>query len=453
MKKLIPLLTLILLLTACGGKTAGSPSDPESVSGSDNSGIGDTPTGGNTSDGEGSEAAGTGGQAINHDNPREYFTAEEAAEIIDRSENMKVSDEYFYALVPKSIDHVSEFYVSSGVPLSRQEALDEFISVFEYLFPGKELNKKCLYYMVSLPDDPNVNDVDGMSEEYLAALGLHPIYDEKIYNGYMDGTLGTLNGTSFFVYLEELYPNENSVSLTMRSPFGNDLCYFNKGVAQKLFEKRPDGNSEFSAWQHFYPDEDTYFKYLDRFTPDSEEKFMLLDKEISIKDAAKNFEDYIASIPCASESVYGLRVNKAYVYEADGTHYLSFDALPVYDGIPLDTGTLGGMIKSDDVEYVYGTYRARRVLEETPHSEILPFEQAVGIASEKMTAYVDFKVEEAELVYRVGANVSGSMLLGETKQPAVPSWMFRLHNPNDSMYYYAYVNALTGDFSVTTSKY
>lgn len=435
MKKLVPLLLLATFLTACGG---------------------DTPIGGD------SENDGTYiDPNINHDNPREYYTAEEVTEMINKSENMKVSDEYFYSLVPKSFDHVSEFYQAYGKPLPEKEALDEFLAVYGYLFPEHELNKNCLYYMSPLPTDPKEVDVyfdeNGnriRGENYFASLGLHPIYDRKYYNMFLRGELGNPKTSAFFSYDEQFYENENSVSLTMRSPFGNDICYFNKGVAQKIFENLYNGETKFYAWGHFTPnDSDVNFEYVGCFTPDSEESFMLLDKEISVKDAVRNFEDYIASIPGVSVKVFGMHVDKVYVYKADSEHYYYwFRTAPIYDGIPFNEGASGGMIKSDDVDYIYGTYLAWRVLEETPHTEIIPFEEAVKITSEKMTGYVEFKVEETALVYRTGKNVSGNDGVGEGRYPVAPVWRFIMSNPNDERYYHAYVNALTGEFDVETSK-
>lgn len=457
MKKLLPLLSLILLLTACGGKATDSSNASEGVSN------GDTPIGGNSSGAD-------SGQNIVHDNPREYYTDEEAAEIIDRSANMKTA-EGFYSLAPKSIDHVSEFYSSTAEPLPHKEGLEELLSVFEYLFPEHEFNKNCLFFYSPLPEDPeeidayddeNGNYIKG--ENYYASLGLHPLCDEKYYDRIISGEMGT----GYFFYHEDLYPNENSVSFTMRSPFGNDICTFNKGVAQKICEQRYFGKTEYYAWELFQPGSkiehgkpETFFEYVGTFPSDSEESFMLLDKEISIKHAVQFFEDYIANIPCtSSNSAYGIHVNEVSVYKADDEHYCyEYTTSRIYDGIPFDYAYDGTetdankdlataiMIKSDDVDVLYASYRAYAVSEETPHTEMIPFKEAVKITSDKMTDYVDFQVMRAELMYRSKGNISGSWLIGEDKEPVYPSWKFLLYNPNDDSYYAAYVNALTGEFS------
>lgn len=178
-------------------------------------------------------------QPINHENPRVDYTKDEVREIISNAGSFKVSDKYFYASVPRSIDHVSEFYAGLSDPLPRKEALDEFHTVFEYLFPEKDLNKECLFYYAVLPDDvedceQSIDDIP-LTQEYYSSIHQQPIYDEKNYESYMNGTLGNEQTESYFLYDEGKYPNEDPVALMMRSPFGNDLCAFNKGQAHKFF--------------------------------------------------------------------------------------------------------------------------------------------------------------------------------------------------------------------------
>lgn len=417
---------------------------------------------GNGISGNSSENSDTINQTINHKNPRVDYTKEEVREIINNSGSFKASDEYFYASVPRSIDHVSEFYTGFSDPLPRQEALDEFCTVFEYLFPEKELNKECLYYYAELPGDPknttqSLDDLP-LTQEYYSSIHQQPIYNEKNYESYINGTLGDERAGSYFFYDEGKYPNENPVAIMMRSPFGNDLCAFNKGQAHKFLKNE---NEKYFVSVLFYPQ--NRMELIKTLPPDSEEKYKLSGKEISVKDAVKFFENYIASIPCANKnSAYGIHVNDVGVYKInDENYYLGFTCSRIHDGIHFDyyDGKIsvntnefpdlsqGGMACGDDVNDVYGTYRAQVIDKESAidYSEVVPFENAIKLAVDTITDYVDFEVERAELIY---TQDSGNSKFGEAIDKVSPKWKFLLHNPNDDRYYAVYVDALTGEVSV-----
>lgn len=104
------------------------------------------------------------------------------------------------------------------------------------------------------------------------------------------------------------------------------------------------------------------------------------------------------------------------------------------------------MIKSDDADFIYGTFKTATIMEEKQFSEIIPFEKAVEITSEKMTGYVDFEVTSAMLVYCTNDDISGSGRLGETRSPVFPAWKISLYNPTENCVYGCYVNALNGEF-------
>ena len=401
-------------------------------------------------------------QPINHENPRVDYTKDEVREIINNSGGFKASDKHFYASVPKSIDHVSEFYTGFSDPLPRQEALEEFSTVFEYLFPEKELNKEFLYYYAELPNDPkntsqSLDDLP-LTQGYYSSIHQQPIYDEKNYKSYINGTLGDERVNSYFFYDEGKHPNENPVAIMMRSPFGNDLCAFNKGQAHKFFKNE---NEKYFVTVLYFPQQE--MELIKNLPPDSEEKYKLSGKEVSVKDAVKFFEDYISSIPCANESsAYGIHVNDVEVYKInDDNYYFSFNCSRIHDGIHFDyyDGKIsvnsnespdlsqGGMVRADDVNYAYETYRAQIIDKESAidYSKVVPFGNAVKLAVDNMTNYVDFEVERAELIY---TQDTGNSKFGEAIDKVSPKWKFLLHNPNDDRYYAVYVDALNGEVSV-----
>lgn len=433
------LLTILVCCTACDRHDNHSNNSlvPYSKDTSDTS---------NNSTDETSNAVIKSEPVVRHENPRVDFTKEEVREIIEQYSNINVSDDYFYASVPKKIDHVSEFYNSTSFQLPPQENYDEYKRIFEYLFPGHELDMTCLYYNSHMDDNDEAD---------------HKLSDENNLEAFLNGKYEQSRYMRFLYYDECENLKENSVSMYYRSPFGNDYCVFNKGVCNK-FTAGLRGEDKYYAYEQFrLNDPDFNFEYVGSYPPDSEAAFKLLDdKEITIKDAVSFFEHYIASIPSAEQPVFGIHVNTAYVYRLDEEHYgFEFINSRIYDGIHFnytwDDCTIDGinrdmsygiMVKSDDVDHVYAPFNAYKAYDEVKHTDIVPFKDAVKTVSEKMTDYVGFEVTRAELLFRQKPNAGESDQVGETRYPTYPSWKLTMRNPNDNLTYVAYVNALTGEF-------
>lgn len=388
-----------------------------------------------------------------HENPRVDYTRDEAREIIERSSNLKVSDDYFYVFAPKMIDHLCEFTYGTSYQLPPEKELEEFKRVFNYLFPTHELDENCLYaYAVMKDENPEEQDI--------FKTRFHSLKNEDNYSAYLNGTLGDPKYLRHLMYTEEQFPREESVSLFYRSPFGNDYCVFNKGVCNK-FTANLNGEDKYYAYEQFrLNDPDFSFEFVGSYPPDSEETFMLLDKEISIKDAALFFENYITSIPVSEEPIFGIHVNNVNVYRFDEEHYgFEFINSRIYDGIHFNyvwdgcgidgqnrDMSYGIMVQSCDVDHIYAPFSAYKAYDETQHSQFVPFEEAVITISERMTDFVGFEVTRAELTYRFKPNIGAGINVGETQYPVYPSWKLTLQNPNDNLTYVAYVNALTGEF-------
>ncbi len=437
MKKLSALFLSIAILTlcsACENQTIDNSSNTDNTSSTDDSSKPDL---------------NFGDPIDKHENPITYYTKEEVKEMIEKNGNLKVNDGFFYALVPKTVDHVSEFVTGLACQLQPKEELEEFKTVFKYLFPNHELDENCLYYYNGYDDVDNTLAVN----EAFFPLSNKEVYDTYMAGGYVHG------GLTFMAYTEAWSKREESVCLFYRSPFGNDYCVFNKGVLQK-YDAELNGKTTYSASDIVSVRD---YEGVKRLPPDSEEKFKLLDdKEISVKDAVKFFEDYIVSIPVASKhSGYNIHVDEVNVYRLpDNEHYIyffrnsrEFDNIPFtfWDG----TGTgndepdlsEGLMAVTDDVDWVYAPYNANEAFDEKRYTEFIPFEEAVKTISEKLTDYVDFKVTRAELMYKVSERIYWGSIIGENFERARPVWKLTLENPNDDVTYVAYLDALTGDFS------
>ena len=105
------------------------------------------------------------------------------------------------------------------------------------------------------------------------------------------------------------------------------------------------------------------------------------------------------------------------------------------------------MVESDDVDVVYGYYANQYITSETAYKEIIPFEKACQIISEKMTDIVVFEVQRAELIYsEIMGKISDGYVDVENPTSSVsPTWKFTLHNPNDIYDYICYVDAVDGE--------
>ena len=394
------------------------------------------------------------GKSAECNNEIEYYTNAEVREIIGNLPNFKAADD-MTSYVPKKADHVSEFYNYASDYLPPEEGLREFYALYKYLLPGYEFDESALYLHGRASDaDDNF---------------FHPYFEN--YDAIMNGTLIPGERAKLIIYDEGKYEkkralSENSAYFMIRTPFGNDLCVFNKGVINRE-AARIYGESGYSAKEilsfgrsrMFNGEYSGYFDYVGTYSPDSGEVFPLLDKEISIKDAVDFFEDYINTLPCAITPTYRIHVNFVNVYKAEeGLYCYAYITSREYDGIPFDytiSGThvsrggdmgVGAMIKSGDVDWIYGCFRAMHAEEETQYTEFIPFTDAVKKASEKMTGYVNFDVTDARLVYCSGASEKVGDTFGDYRYKVYPMWRISLYNPNDGLDYTCYVNALDGGF-------
>lgn len=370
--------------------------------------------------------------APKRENVRIDYTKEEVIEIIENT-RFKATEDIF-ADVPKSIDYVSTFYCGTTAQLSAEDSVEDFCAAFSYLFPNHEFDEDCFYYVGESSEEGRNNKV---FENYDALVN----GEEEVY---------------LFFYDESKTDKDDRVAATLRSPFGSDITTINKGVAGKIAYEM--GLSSSYGSDIFMPN--YYFEFVGNYSPTSEEKFKLLDKEISIKDAVDFFENYVKALPCSVETVFSIHVNDVQVYKIDdGIYCYNFTTSKIFDKIPFDyavSGSHGGrgnrdlgigeMIKSDDVDFIYGTFKTATIMEEQQFSEIIPFEKAVEITSEKMTEHIDFEVKSAMLVYCTNDDIGGSGRFGETRNPVFPAWKISLYNPVENCNYGCYVNALNGEF-------
>ena len=384
---------------------------------------------------------------INHDNPRIDYTQEEAAELINKMPNLTASNG-IHVNAPKSIDHVSTFYLGGIEPLPVEEGIENFKEAFSYLFPGHEFDEECFFYNGGSSDSEYERDEKGNTTKVIR-------YFNKIKDKYQQLVSGE-EEMMLFIYNERFTDKKDKVNLVARSPFGNDISIVNKGVANRIAQ-----NNEYAKVdEHFTPSSN--FRFIKSCSPDSEEKVKLLNGEISVKDAAAFYEEYINNIPCYIDQFLTMSVNKVEIYEVnDKLNCLNFVTSPQYDSIPFGgvesfgTGEksqryylhlgYGHMISTDDVDGFYGAFKMETVVDETQYKEHVSLERALEIVSEEMTGHIDFKVESVRFVYCFNESISGYNF-SETREPVFPAWKMELYNENDGLEYTCYVNALSEDY-------
>ncbi len=384
---------------------------------------------------------------INHDNPRIDYTQEEAAELINKMPNLTASDG-IHVNAPKSIDHVSTFYLGGIEPLPVEEGIENFKEAFSYLFPGHEFDEECFYY------NGGSSDIEYETDEKGNITKISRFFN-KIKDKYQQLVSGE-EEMMLFIYNEDFSDKKDKVNLVARSPFGNDISIVNKGVANRIAQN----NDYTKVDELFYAS--SYFRFVKSCDPDSEEKVKLLNGEISVKDAAAFYEEYINNIPCYINQFFTMNVNKVDIYNVnDDLNCLYFTTSAKYNSIPFDgaesfaTGErtqrtpkylgYGHMISTDDVDGFYGAFKLDTVVDETQYKEHVSLKRALEIVSEEMTGHIDFKVESVRFVYCFNDSISGYNF-SEVRRPTFPAWKMELYNENDGLEYTCYVNALSEDY-------
>ncbi len=359
--------------------------------------------------------------ATNHENPREDYSTEEVVKIIEENSDFKLSDN-FTAHVPKSLGHVSTFY--TGIPPfpSGEDVLKDFHAFFEYAYPNAEFDES--YLKIDLKDM--------RTGEFVRNAALSDCYDEIMSN--------TLQPFVFFYDQRTAGEGYERLYLFYQPPTGVGSTQIRRGVYDKVGEEL--GVISKSTDEYFPPK--TVF--IGEYSPDSEESFPLLDGEISIKDASAVVTDFINNMPSIAQIYFDMCARSVSVYKmTDDLYYYEVYVSDIYDNIPFDIEFEVQMINCRCIDRLYNTNRSHTVIDEEQFNEVLPFSEAVRIASGKMTDYVDFEITRAELVYKQKSAI-GSLNWGETQIPVFPAWKVELYNPNDDITYDCFVNAIDGTF-------
>lgn len=221
-----------------------------------------------------------------------------------------------------------------------------------------------------------------------------------------------------------------------------------------------------SAKTYFHQDDikSPFFSYIDgetvRYTEDVNctDVYHLVDGDISIADAAKKVNDYLAEVQDMFDdgghefTVAAVRVrdigdgNYGYIFsvtpDVDGVKYAFEDMRSGGGSFTYDDGGLlpaagkAEMFKSDDI---YSIFFDKFWDEKTPvetYDAIVPVDAAAELAAKILASNMSFKAKSVSLIYEANS----------TTEELFPCWRFLLQNTaNPEKYYQVYVNALTGN--------
>lgn len=359
----------------------------------------------------------------------------------------------FILSVPNNLTYISEFTLGSESRLNSYDFYNDFVKLFNYVFPDHSINDLCFRY-------------SGANSEQIYDDNGNIISDYKTVKESYDNIIANKEDIFMFIYDEGKMSEElnNPVTMQFTSPLYNDMARFNRGECCKI--------AGVDISELFYSNE--HFKVVGKYQPDSNQKFMMLDKEISIKEAVDFFENYINNLPCQRNQGYTKTiVSEVEVLSLDDKHHgYNFLTTTSYNNLPFDRAksgeqrhtnknsenynyvlSTGLMIKSNEVDYVNGITRCHTISDEKRYENIISFNNAVSIVSNSITSGVVFDVKKIELVYCSKFPNESITTIETALFPTSPAWKFTLFNPNDNLNYVCYINAIDGsDFRYYTTE-
>lgn len=378
-----------------------------------------------------------------------YYTAAEAKDIIQRSTDFSVS-ENFLCSVPRTMSHFSSFTLGYAPRQDNAGFYEDFLATFAYLFPNEKLHEDCLFYLgensdVSYDENGQLLDtVKTVAEQYERIMSGEERVQLFFYSPHFPGKTSDA---------------ENNIFMEYTSPIGNDLSNFNKGIAADYYyESQGKENTKYlETWMA-----DAYFPTVCTLSPDSDQAFKLLDGvTMPVADAVAFFEDYVNHMPFPDDPPLDVKVVRVDVLKCDEDAYCYFFATTkTLDGIPFDylgqntryggsdysyVMGFGTMAVSDDVDQIYGVPRKQYLYDEVMHTEFISFEEALKKVEDKLSAQVTYEALNAEFVYCSKEVKDFSVAPEDYLQPTAASWKISLYNTNDDMVYVCFIDALDGE--------
>ena len=194
----------------------------------------------------------------------------------------------------------------------------------------------------------------------------------------------------------------------------------------------------------------------------SEKSYPLISGELTIGEGAELVKQYFeAGTPFASNEGVEISVPEVSVFTLGNVYGYDYKVQRVYKDVPIafsgyytyssgSVGLPGGDIKhayvvdNEGVSAYCGNNACAVLMELYSDEELIGFEQAVGLLSEKMAGHISGEIEEAGFVY---AKISFDDGLSDV---LFPCWRFLGTNLRKNEIIEAYVDALTGEIYYRT---
>lgn len=389
---------------------------------------------------------------------------EELISHINSFDNFIAAEDFYSSLNSIESDAVYEYlsFIPNTSEADMQECYDQFIEMFEYIFPDREMKDD---YFLYIGGSSTLEYGDFDEEGYVDIIkNFNKVSDyyDQIVSG-EEGNVGFTYDETWFRTPEMAQWNDY-ICLSLPSPYGYGAAEINKGKAAYLSGKVTSDIVDVKGIE-VYPilesyDPITYFECVGTYSPDSTESYKLTDKETPINEAVVFYEEYIRQLPCPGDPTVDTCVVEVKVLKLDEQTYgYYYKTAGRYNGVPFDTinegsmsefkydfsGGYGFMLESNDVDVICSFRRLQEMDNVIEYKEIVSLQKAIEIMNQNLTAEVDFEVQKAELVYNEQYITVGGRINMETyERNVVPSWKVTMHNSNDNKTYVCYVDAKDG---------
>ena len=390
----------------------------------------------------------------------------------------------------RAVDKVYSFAYSYYPRLSNKEAYEEFVKSFKNIFQeyafderavvffgertrkiSSEYYNKCQEALQDINAEliARVNKGEIDNDEYLKLVmeeqkkynDSHPVVYPSVQD-YRNEIFSGEEKVEQYQYDCALSGRriENEVFMNARSPVGNDIFAFNREVAAKYYYNSI--NKKVPSLELFRPS--SLFELVDTYSPDSDAAYSLMDKTVQIRDAVDFFENYVNETEISDKADPNLKIKvvSVDVYKvSDSIYFYDYFCTAEYKGVNRDylmygsqgpnagnpVNCSGGMIKSDEVDYLSSYPRVWRVFDEEEHERIITAKVALSRVSELMSSEVVFELKDIELVYYSEDRTSelSTENFADVKIKTVPQWKLTLYNTNDEKTYIVYIGALDGE--------
>ena len=462
MKKLFPLLSLILLLTACGGTSTSSTDIPEDVS------SGGTPIGGDLSGGENTSSAPNNKNieyspdAIDMKTATENYKADfEACKAADYPNLRFENTEAFPVAVVEKCRDLERISTNDSLEIGRQttekqkvEKLKEFCGFFLGSYDEEWAGFNSLD--VTFDSKPPV-EIDGFT---------YALYD-KVTDHIEEIENEDLH-INWFVYID---PYKKKflwhAPLNMKYPFE-----FNNGEAAVILKSSQKGRIGIQTGLSEYGWDEPVARYFNNGT-NNDVTYRLADGDCSIGEAIEYFTNaFREALPFDPEDKQPYLVRYIDVFPMTDDTYAFFIRFSPTVGAPIpfersinksgggtsvggsqyssslpneiSVGSQALMIKKNEIDMAR-EFAPKNDIHETGGeiTKIIPLQKAIDTVSKKISKNTVFDVVETDLVYH-------GMIAADNDSSAVlkPTWLIRLFNRNDDSYYITYVDAVSGDLSI-----